>query len=174
MTAAVDFKPVTEAEKAAIIAAGLERFANGLHHADDDHLAYEVNRLEDQQIAHASPVITQMRAQATAEQDARRAVRLLTDLGSTGDAIADRLRALGIKGAQCFAGNCPLATYLATHGIAAFVSCDELSVPVTDNVFVRLAVPAAAAVFIKNFDRGVYLDLVDPELTDPALDRVTP
>jgi hypothetical protein len=174
MTGAVDFKPVTEAEKIAIIAAGLERFAKGLHHADAENLAYEANRLEDQQFSHTSPVITQMRAQVTAEQDARRAVRLLTGLGNTADAIADRLRALGIKGAQCFAGNCPLATYLATHGITAFVSGDQISVPVTDSVFVGLAVPAAAAVFIENFDRGVYLDLVDPELTDPALDRVTP
>ena len=173
MTAAVDFT-VTDAEKAEIIAASLQRFAAGLHHADAAQLAYEANRLEDLQLVHASPVTIQMQAYVAAEQDLRRAHQLLAELGDSADAIADRLRALGIKGAQCYSGYCPLAIYLENNGITAYISREEISVAVTADVLVRMDVPPPVATFIKHFDNGIHLDLIDPKLTDLVNDRVLP
>lgn len=152
---------MTAAEKADLIAASFACFAEGLHHADPATLQHEAERAECQQ---RSPLVLRMRAQIDAEQNARRAVQLLVDLGATADKMADRLRALGIRGAQCFSNACPLGVYLETNGVTAYVSREEITVPVTDDTFVSVDVPAAVATFVTRFDGGVYLDLIDPEL----------
>lgn len=154
---AVDVAPMTEAQKLKMIEDGLDHFIKSLHFADRDTLDHEAERNEYME---PSPLVLRMRAQIAAE----RATRLLVKLGDDADAMADRLRALGIKGTRLLSNVCPLAVYLGTQGITAYVSREEITVPVDDDTTVRLPVPAATAVFVERFDGGVYLDLIDAEL----------
>lgn len=161
MTAvAVATRRMNDAEKARLLACCVDRFTQGMHHADCDLLADEVARVEAME---PSPLVKRMRNIVEAEQTVRRAQQLLIDLGDTADKVADRLRALGIRGAQDWSNACPLSVYLDRHGIDAFVSAEEITVPVGEaRAFVTT--PPAIAAFIRLFDAGVYLDLVDPEL----------
>lgn len=159
---AVEVAPMTEAEKAALVEANFAHFVESLHFADQPTLDHEADRMGCQR---PSPLVKRMRAQIAAEQTARRAHQLLVDLGDNADAIADRLRALGIKGAQCLANICPLAVYLDTHGITAYISAKTIIVPIDgETATVRLPVPPGVAVFVERVDGGVYLDLIDAEL----------
>lgn len=159
---AIDVAPMTEAQKLKVIERGFARFIESLHFADQPTLDHEADRMGCQR---PSPLVKRMRAQIAAEQAARRAHQLLVDLGDNADAIADRLRALGIKGAQCLANICPLHFYLETHGITAYISAEEITVPIDgDTATVRLDVPPGVAAFVPWFDGGVYLDLIDAEL----------
>jgi hypothetical protein len=160
---AVDVAPMTEVEKDALIVSCLARFTEGMHQADPELLRDERARVEYME---ASPLVLRLRAIVAAEQ----ATRLLVKLGDNADAMADRLRALGIKGARLLSNVCPLAVYLGTQGITAYVSREEICVPVDDDTTVHVPVPAATAVFVERFDGGVYLDLIDVDLTDAALE----
>jgi hypothetical protein len=162
---ATDVAPMTKAE---LIAANLAHFITGLHHADPLTLQHEAERNE---YLEPSPLVLRMRAQITAEQTARRAHQLLVDLGGTADAIADRLRALDVKGVRLLSNVCVLAVYLQTKGITAYVSREEIAVPVDDDTNVCLPVPDACAAFLEHFDGGVYLDLIDANLEAAALER---
>jgi hypothetical protein len=91
--------------------------------------------------------------------------RLLDQLGNTPDAVADRLRALNVKGARIACGPCPIEIYLLCSDLnpAQVVVGDTYATldfgdPVDQRVNVRL--PAAVTAFIHRFDDGVYLDLV--------------
>lgn len=82
--------------------------------------------------------------------------RALAELGAlTPDGIADRMRALGIKGVPGDDCTCPIAEYLRRT--------DQRGVSVggwiiTEDVY--MTTPAMIAEFIERFDRGVYMDLV--------------
>lgn len=90
--------------------------------------------------------------------------KLLADLGDTADAVADRLRALGIKGKQAWACACPVANYLVRNGYeGAVFSAEEYAIPNPDDVWNVLTgrTPQPVGLFIDRFDEGVYLDLVE-------------
>ncbi len=89
--------------------------------------------------------------------------RLLADLGDTADAVADRLRALGIKGRRASACGCPIALYVKKAGWGTPAVASDLVVDNPDDDFRTLRVPLTPAVdlFRSRFDAGVYLDLVE-------------
>jgi hypothetical protein len=91
--------------------------------------------------------------------------KLLADLGDTADAIADRLRALGIKGRARQACHCPVANYIERQSAytGASVSRDLVLAVDPDLNYEALEVPTpdAVAEFVRRFDDGVYLDLVE-------------
>lgn len=161
-----DVEPMTPAERAEIIAKFLDHYATALKHFSDVELRHEADRVESFQ---KSKTGKKMRAMVNAERTIRRALQLLTKLGDTSDAIADRLRALGIRGVQCLSNICPLAVYLESQGITAYVSREEITVPVEGGADVRRPVPAAIGVFVGRVDGGVYLDLIDAEATNAVL-----
>lgn len=87
--------------------------------------------------------------------------KLLAELGDTPDAVADRLRALDVKGYQSSPPCCPVALYLVGRGVDRPLvdDCDVQTGPrsarsVHPN-------PPAVRAFIHRFDQGVYLDLVE-------------
>lgn len=87
-----------------------------------------------------------------------RVEQLLAELGDTADAVADRLRALEIKGVRGSDCNCPVAEYLKRAGLT--------DVSVGDWIFTgqdadELDTPQVIRDFIERFDKGVYLDLVE-------------
>jgi len=164
VTTTVEIRPMTAAEKADLIAASLNAFLTSLHHADVEHLQVEAARIEAMR---PSPLIKRMRDGVEAEQRARRAVQLLAELGDTADAVADRLRALEIKGAQCFSNVCPLSLYLERRGVVAYVSCEQVTVAI-GSAKAFASMPKQAGEFVLRFDGGLYLDLIDAELTGEA------
>lgn len=92
-----------------------------------------------------------------------RATAALAELGDTPDAVADRLRALEIKGWMGSESMCPIAVYLArlddtwvveVLGEQAFISDDEITT-------VEVDLPEPVSLFVRRFDQGVYLDLAD-------------
>lgn len=92
----------------------------------------------------------------------RRAERALDELGLTADCVADRLRALEIKGEPKSLEHCPVANYLRSRiaglrdvevtGTATWVAGDGDTRIVTT--------PAPVAAFVRDFDLGIHLDLV--------------
>ncbi len=91
--------------------------------------------------------------------------QLLAELGDTADAVADRLRALGIKGIPGDACWCPVASYLKRNGYEAVaVSMSDwgcaLSVEQGYGA-IDGDTPGPVVEFIARFDEGVYLDLVE-------------
>lgn len=90
----------------------------------------------------------------------------LAELPDTPDGIADRMRVLGIKGYCGDAYNCPIANWLlrpdtgyegASVGDIRIEVCDD------DSGFQDAPMPPAVAEFVRRFDAGVYLDLVEPQ-----------
>lgn len=93
-----------------------------------------------------------------------RVYQLLEHAGHTADLVADRFRALGIRGKRGSDCGCPIAVYLFdAHlpGVVAIsVDADSVSLELhgqEDPVDVEL--PNACAVFVDRFYKGVYLDL---------------
>jgi hypothetical protein len=89
----------------------------------------------------------------------------LAVLGNEPDAVADALRAKGIKGAKGSDSDDPIARYLVAQlpGVA-LVEVYENRIEVTTEtgqMADRIGTPDAIALFVRRFDRGVYLDLVD-------------
>ena len=83
----------------------------------------------------------------------------LAELPDTADGIADRMRALGIKGKRHYITCCPLATFLRDKGIrGAVIDGMEASIRGVDD-FTPLT--GSQAEFVRRFDAGVYLDLVE-------------
>jgi hypothetical protein len=94
---------------------------------------------------------------------APRVIEAITDLGDTPDAIADRLRALGIKGRPGACDTSPLARFIQTIPGAgdAYAGYDTVDLR---NGEAPLDLPEAAVEFGARFDRGVYLDLIDMDV----------
>jgi hypothetical protein len=90
--------------------------------------------------------------------------QLLADLGDTPDAVADRLRALDIKGKPVSGDCCPIARYVIRHGFA-WASVTHMSVMVNnpDREFAQHMEPCPKPVrsFIERFDHGAYRDLTE-------------
>jgi hypothetical protein len=92
--------------------------------------------------------------------------RLLADLGDTADAVADRLRALEIKGRRKEPCACPIANYLLSKTDAVEVSVIQarsrfiILTPIGSR-WQRVPNPEPVGEFLKRFDQGVYLDLVE-------------
>ncbi len=96
---------------------------------------------------------------------------LLAGLGDTPDAVADRLRALGIKGVQGDACFCPIARFLDSdstpYRCAAVTDLSSIvDSPAEDYRTLQVSNPAPVAEFIGRFDAGIYLDLVQLEGAD--------
>jgi hypothetical protein len=93
--------------------------------------------------------------------------RALFQLGASADDIANRLRALEIKGDTCSENTCAVAVFLGRLPGVADVDVLEthaLLYPVGSATAVEVDLPAPVQVFVQHFDRGVHLDLVvDPE-----------
>lgn len=88
----------------------------------------------------------------------------LAELPDTADGIADRMRALGIKGFCGDAYNCPVANWLLRPGsgfAGASVGDVRIEVCDADSGFEDEPTPPAVAEFVRRFDAGVYLDLVE-------------
>lgn len=90
---------------------------------------------------------------------------LLADLGGTADAVADRLRALGIKGTRHDGCSCPIANLLRSNGcgtseleVSNYHVYPTGSLIPNDQEVPQLPPPVTQ--FIRRFDEGVYLDLV--------------
>jgi hypothetical protein len=85
----------------------------------------------------------------------------LARYGDTADAIADRFRAMGIKGARHQAMACPIAQALSRAGYRyPIVSCEEIRVDDAGG-FVAVSTPESVAEFVRRYDARVYLDLVE-------------
>lgn len=86
---------------------------------------------------------------------------MLATLGDTPDAVADQLRALGIKGGQSDYCGCPIARYLLQSGAytCVFVAPSEI---LADADMIQTPMPIA--LFIGRFDVGDYPDLAQVEV----------
>jgi hypothetical protein len=85
-------------------------------------------------------------------------------LGHTSDDVADRLRALNIKGRRHMPHQCAIANLLLRQDQVVAVEVLEAVAEVflagcTEPV--EIPVPEPTSEFIVDFDRGVHLDLVD-------------
>lgn len=92
--------------------------------------------------------------------------RLLADLGDTADAVADQLRAKGIKGEPRKCAACPVQNYLRPLTTAPNLSTTGVSVWFDDpdgDVPIEVMLPRPVSQFISLFDLGVYLDLIQTE-----------
>lgn len=87
-------------------------------------------------------------------QTRRRLAGLLDDLGPTMEAVAERLRAAGVKGLHSSVRHCPVAQYLAQMGVEApAVLRGEVACSTPDGarrVYVKQ--PAAVGQFVQRFD----------------------
>lgn len=96
---------------------------------------------------------------------------LLTALGDTPDAVADRLLALDIRGTKQAACDCPLANYLTRNlWDGAYVSIGGYGTVCVDNEIgnnpVIVELPQACHTFVLRFDRtDIYDRLVAAEVT---------
>lgn len=94
-----------------------------------------------------------------------RAAAALAELGATPDAVADRLRALEIKGWRGSESMCPVAVYLARldESWVAEVLEEQVWIGISDDEITPIEVDLAdpVSLFVRRFDRGVYLDLAD-------------
>lgn len=99
----------------------------------------------------------------TAVDVTARVTAALAELGDTPDAVADSLRAKGIKGARRAECDCPVANYLRTlDGISEIeVSGTEVFLGPSIDQGIGIEMPVSVAGFVHHFDEGVYLDLVD-------------
>jgi hypothetical protein len=83
----------------------------------------------------------------------------LAGLGDSPDAIADRLRALGIKGRRANESCCAIANLIkSVDGVTCVVVKNANAWLFPDS---RIQLRGPVAEFIERFDRGVYLDLVE-------------
>jgi hypothetical protein len=91
---------------------------------------------------------------------APRVLAAITDLGDTPDDIADRMRALNIKGRLGSCDTCPLARFIQTIPGAenALVGFNVVELKNDEPVVV---LTYAAIEFRYRFDRGLYSDLID-------------
>lgn len=94
---------------------------------------------------------------------ADRLADLLHSLGDNADAIADRLRALEIKGLRKDCATCPLAEFLRHVGgyDEAYVGDAAITAYRANEPRAEVVPPPAVVAFIERFDKGVYLDLVE-------------
>jgi hypothetical protein len=86
------------------------------------------------------------------------------NLGANADEVADRLRALGVKGRQHMPHQCAIANLLLLDDQVAAVEVLEsvAEVWLIDAAEpVEVPVPEPTGAFIAEFDRGVHLDLVE-------------
>jgi len=87
--------------------------------------------------------------------------QVLAELPDTADGIADRMRALGIKGKRGRSCCCPLANYLVSEGFDQAIVGESWIEVLYDSGSVECDTPPVIAEFIDRFDAGVYLDLVE-------------
>lgn len=86
----------------------------------------------------------------------------LAELPDTADGIADRMRALGIKGKRQDDYCCPIANFLMGKGFEeACVGESWIEVCDDDSGSEEADTPPAVSEFVSRFDAGVYLDLVE-------------
>lgn len=107
----------------------------------------------------------QLSTVAAEETTTTRTARRLDELGPTADDVADKLRALGIKGELEHSNACPVANYLGRDttltGVEVLETVAEVWVGHPDlAVKFEVPVPPPVEMFIRRFDAGVYLDLV--------------
>jgi hypothetical protein len=89
--------------------------------------------------------------------------RALDQLGLTADDVADRLRALGIKGEPKCENHCALAVHLGQLDGVADVDVLETFALIYQHgqaKSITVDLPEAVQVFVHRFDDGVYLDLI--------------
>lgn len=93
--------------------------------------------------------------------------QLLAELGDTADAVADRLRALGVKGQRAMSQHCPIANYVRANApglsrvrvLPTAVKFRRDGAPIS--AWQWVVTPDAVHKFANNFDAGVYLDLME-------------
>lgn len=145
----------------ALTAAVLEHDAERLTAASDQQLQHESERAESlPKSAYEQTLVALIDDELARRHPLHRALRLLHALGTTADQVADRLRALGIKGKLDVAAGCPIANYLEVNSTPSSVDVEWFSL-VGDPTETHHKMPPAAALFIRRFDDGVYLDLVE-------------
>lgn len=94
-----------------------------------------------------------------------RVYQLLDQLGDTSDEVADRFRALGIRGKRGSECACPLAVYLLAANLQGVVDIsvdvDSVSLELQGQIdLVDVELPNACAVFVTRFDTtDIYADL---------------
>lgn len=86
--------------------------------------------------------------------------QLLAELGDTADDVADRLRALGIKGERGVGEHCPIANLLHSNGYEGAEVDTDTIYPEGSFGDVEVDAPEPVEEFIRRFDDGVYLDLI--------------
>jgi hypothetical protein len=89
--------------------------------------------------------------------------RQLGALGGDGDAVARALRDLGIRGSLCDAHRCPVALYLEREGWGAVLVNTDWVEACQGETGVSVATPDAVAVFVRDFDNGLYPYLKAPQ-----------
>jgi hypothetical protein len=101
----------------------------------------------------------------TATDIPARVTAALAELGDTCDAVADRLRALEIKGWRGSESMCPIAVYLARIDKTWVAGVIEHEVYITTGDETtepdEVPLPEPVSEFVQRFDKGVYLDLAD-------------
>jgi hypothetical protein len=101
----------------------------------------------------------EIRAQVTAALTA-------PGFGPTADDVADRLRALEIKGMSKDCSRCPIAVYLRQlpdlAGELFEVDTERVTILTGHGIVAEVPMPEPMSWFVQRFDHGVYLDLVIP------------
>lgn len=88
--------------------------------------------------------------------------RTLAELGTNADQVADSLRARAIKGFQNFPECCPIANLLTTLPGVHDVEVSEAAIQFAiGDQYQEIDTPEPVEKFVRNFDDGIYLDLVD-------------
>jgi hypothetical protein len=98
--------------------------------------------------------------------DREQVTRLFNELGTTADEVAVNLNTKGIKGIPNVGCSCPISNYLAAclHERIHATKYQLLPIdPVTKNADWRswqIQLPDAVVQFIRNFDRGLYPEMI--------------
>lgn len=142
-------------DMAALTEQVLANFQRDLAAADELQLNHLAQRAEGR-------YATSLGQRERALVDAERAHRILQALGGTADRVADRLRAVEIRGHQDVGVGCPIANYLELAGMPAFVDVAWYWL-LGDPAGTHHEMPPAVSVFIRRFDDGMYLDLIDAD-----------
>ena len=101
----------------------------------------------------------------TAAEHEAAITRLLAELGDTPDAVADSLRAKGIKGKRNKVQCCPVANYIRSNAQGLSFVCvvrRTVGFMAEDQAISTrqwTATTNAVETFTRRFDEGVYLDL---------------
>lgn len=90
--------------------------------------------------------------------------RAMYDMGATSIDVAKFLRARSVRGVPEDSDRCPVAVYLKTvvpDHVSVYVGDTDVCVSYITDVYVPMLY--GLRTFVRNFDAGLYQDLIEPE-----------